>query len=87
MTVDELRAALEGIDGSLIVVMSKDAEGNDYSPLADLEGESVYVPECTWSGAVYIEKLTPELRAQGFTDEDLYDGDDGQPALVLCPVN
>lgn len=34
MTVRALRLALEGLDGERIVVLSADAEGNHYSPLA-----------------------------------------------------
>lgn len=88
MTVKELRNALEGADDNLIVVMSKDGEGNSFSPLADADTESnVYVPDSTWSGEIHIKELTPELKKQGFTDEDVYDGDDGQVAVVLWPTN
>ena len=34
------------------IVMSKDAEGNDYSPLADA-GEYMYEATSTWSGEIY----------------------------------
>lgn len=36
MTVKELIEALSKEDPSRIIVMSRDAEGNGYSPLADL---------------------------------------------------
>ena len=36
MTVRELKKALEGFDDDDQVVMSKDGEGNDYSPLSGL---------------------------------------------------
>ena len=87
MTVDELRAQLEGVDGSRIVVMSSDGEGNSFSPLADLDDESVYVAEYTWSGDIRYPILTDELRQHGYTEEDVYTGDDAVPALVLWPVN
>lgn len=87
MTVDELRKELEGADGSCIVVMSSDGEGNSYSPLADVDHEHVYVADSTWSGDIYYPTLTDELRQHGYTDEDVYAGDDAVPARVLWPVN
>ena len=49
MTVRELKKALEGFDDDDQVVMSKDGEGNDYSPLAD-RGSDRYVAGSPWSG-------------------------------------
>lgn len=70
------------------VVMSKDAEGNGYSPLADA-GEGMYLAETTWAGMVYV---TPEqlavLKTQGggWSDEDAAP-DDAERVVVLGPVN
>lgn len=54
--------------------MSKDAEGNGFSPLAEC-GVGIYVPYTGWYGEVY--------------GEDEWGGDEeiGQRALVLWPVN
>lgn len=49
MTVRELKKALEGFDDDDQVVMSKDGEGNDYSPQAD-PGSDIYIAGSTWSG-------------------------------------
>lgn len=87
MTVGELRKSLEHIDDSYIVVMSKDGEGNAFSPLAQLEDRYIYVPDSTWSGSIYLEALDELDREAGYTDEDLYHGDDGQGAIVLWPTN
>lgn len=73
MTVAELRKALESFDDDRLVVLAKDAEGNSYSPLSDLEA-GLYQPHTTWSGDVF---LFPESAA----------GDDVVPAVVLGPVN
>jgi hypothetical protein len=43
------------------IVLSKDAEGNGFSPLADA-GVSMYTADSTWSGSVY---LTPVDRVAG----------------------
>jgi hypothetical protein len=72
------------------IVLSKDAEGNGFSPLADA-GEGMYAAETTWGGSVY---LTPEDLAEqiarpgnpGYSDEDAAP-DDAERVIVLGPVN
>ena len=85
MTVGELVELLLGEpDQTREVIMAKDAEGNDYSPL---HGSwcGKYRADTTWSGDVGLEGLDDELRQRGYTDEDVMD--DGVPALILTPVN
>lgn len=84
MIVKELKIQLENVDENRLVVMAKDAEGNGYSPLAALDDASTYLADSTWSGEVGIEKLTPELKKDGFTKEDVIGG---VKALVLWPTN
>lgn len=52
MTVDELRKRLTDLPGDLPVVLSKDGEGNGFSPLADAE-QAMYDAESTWAGERY----------------------------------
>jgi hypothetical protein len=54
MTVAALIQYLQTVDPSWRVVMSKDAEGNDYSPLRIVEAAH-YEEESTWSGTVLDE--------------------------------
>lgn len=84
MKVKELKALLETLDDEYRVVLSKDSEGNSFSPLCD-HTIAVYVPETTWYGDIYLSELTPELRKQGYTEEDTYQGDDGEKAVVFWP--
>lgn len=84
MKVKELKKLLEPVDDERIVIISKDGEGNGFSPLAELDDASNYKADSTWSGEVGIEKLTPELEKQGYCEEDV---NDGVPALVLWPNN
>jgi len=81
MTVMELINKLQDCEMTDEVVLAKDAEGNAFNPLEDLS-EMVYVPS---HGEVYQKELTPDLEEQGYTDEDIYDGDDGKNAVVLWP--
>ena len=84
MKVKELKELLKNVDDNRLVVMSKDGEGNGFSPLADIDDTSNYEADSTWSGEVGIEKLTPELEKQGYGEEDV---NHGVPALVLWPTN
>ena len=84
MTVKQLINKLQKCDPDREVVMSRDAEGNGYSPLDDF-WEGAYRADSTWHGEVGLEKLTKADREAGYTDEDVMD--DGVPALILCPVN
>jgi len=85
MTVGELVELLLGEpDQTREVIMSKDAEGNGYSPLHGMWCGR-YRAESTWSGEVGLEGLDDEMRKRGYSDEDV--ATDGVPALILTPVN
>lgn len=84
MTVAQLIVALQAVDQTRIVIIQEDVEGNSFSPLMGIDDNSVYQEDGTYSGDVKLQRLTPELLAQGFTAEDV---GDGQPCLVLYPVN
>ena len=86
MKVKELIQLLkENFDDEDEVVMSSDGEGNVFSLLNDAEAV-VYVPTTETFGEAYLRELTTEMLKEGFTKDDLYDGDDGINAVVLYPV-
>jgi hypothetical protein len=84
ITVRQMIAALQREDPDAIVVMAKDSEGNSYSPYRQLWA-GVYQAESTWDGIVGFPALTDELRAEGYTEEDILP--DGVPAVILSPIN
>lgn len=49
MKVKELIELLSGQDPEREIVLSKDAEGNNYSPLENFS-EGSYTPDTAWSG-------------------------------------
>lgn len=76
MKVKDLIKQLSELPQDYEVVMSKDGEGNDFSPCADAAGPYMYEPDSTWSGQVWSE----EARAE--------DGEEFKPnAVVLWPTN
>jgi len=82
MTVKELIAELKKFEGDLNVIMSKDPEGNGYSPYVD-NFEAVYRPYNTWSGELLDED-------EEYDPEDWLDyAKENRPykVLVLVPVN
>ena len=74
MTVGTLIEELQELDPNSIIVMSSDAEGNSYSPLAGLDATYLYVPDCTWSGEIKNE-------------EDAEDYPFAVPCVVIWPRN
>jgi hypothetical protein len=83
MKVKQLIKELLKVDQERLVVMSKDSEGNGYSPLSDIS-EGAYQADSTWSGEFGLEKLTAEDRKDGFSEEDIIDG---VKAICLHPTN
>lgn len=53
MTLAEFRKALDGFPDDFRVILSKDAEGNGFSPLSQVDGPMTYEEESSWSGEVY----------------------------------
>ena len=76
MKVAELIAKLQAFPPELEVVQSKDGEGNDFSPTADVVG-GVYASENTWSGEFTdVEEDAVEMTERG-----------GIAAVCLWPTN
>jgi len=84
-TAGELAAYLATQPHDRKIILSKDAEGNGFSPLADA-AEYMYTAVTTWWGEVYV---TPEeIAAAGspHTEDDAAP-DDAERVVVLGPVN
>jgi len=75
--VKDLIVELQKHDPEIVVVMSKDGEGNDFSPLSDLS-PGFYEAESTWSG---------EYIAEEYMEEYGYSKDDLPRCLVAWPIN
>lgn len=86
VTVRELIEQLQKMDPTRIVVLQKDGEGNDYSPLSGVDDNTAYLPDSTWYGEVKLQALSDEQRQKGFDEHDLA-GPNHQPCVVLYPVN
>ena len=84
MIVKELKEILNNADDNDLVVLSRDGEGNSYSPLYDTQ-LCTYADEESWEGQIGLRELTPELIKEGYTEEDLLE--DGVNAIVLYPTN
>lgn len=80
--VSELIKELQSVDPDRIVIMSRDGEGNDYSPLAST-WEGAYLAKSTYHGKAGLERLTDEFVKAGYSDEDIVNGN---PAIILQPT-
>jgi hypothetical protein len=82
MKVKKLIAFLKNYNPDLEVILSRDEEGNGFNLLQNLEDNIVYDKE---EHAIYLSELTDKLKAQGYSEDDLYTGKHGVPAIVLWP--
>lgn len=53
VTVAQLRDMLTDLPDEAVIVLAKDGEGNDFSPLSGPLGVHWYRPESTWAGEVH----------------------------------
>lgn len=85
MNVKELRELLATLPDDMEIILSKDSEGNRFSPLSDYNADSIYVPDSTYSGDVYDDVWTAEDASM---DEEVWQKLlDGPRVLVLWPTN
>lgn len=81
MNVKELRELLTELPDEMPVIMSKDEEGNHFSPLCELS-PGRYQAVSTYSGEWY----DPEDQNPNWTPEDEIP-EDAIPAICLWPIN
>jgi hypothetical protein len=84
MTVAQLKAELKSLPDDLLVVMSRDSEGNGFSPLSDVADNARYEQENAWSGEIRLKELTPDLKERGYTEDDVAD-ENAPECIVLWP--
>jgi hypothetical protein len=85
MTVKELKDAIANLPDNMEVIVQKDAEGNDFSPLSGVDPDVVYEPESTWSGYIYDPNMSAD--DAGFSEEEWEEIKLREKALVLYPIN
>lgn len=81
MKIKDLKVFLDRYDPELEVIVSGDGEGNSYDILRSIDTgrfEDEY-----YSIRIGLEKLTPELEEQGFSDDDVLTN--GKPCIILYP--
>lgn len=59
MTVGELIEMLSEVSPDMEIIIQKDSEGNNYSPLCD-GYYGWYVPLCAWGGEVYADEINAD---------------------------
>lgn len=80
VTVKELRKSLDSLEDDVVVILSKDSEGNTYSPFYETSSNYRYVASTTWFGEVFDPQADEDNRWG-------HDPNDGVACIVLWPVN
>lgn len=77
MKVKDLKEKLKDLPEDFEVILASDSEGNEYSPLAEVD-LVCYQPETNWYGYVVDESEW---------DEDLDGGEFKENAVCMWPMN
>ena len=85
MNIGELKELIKDMDNNIEIIISKDVEGNNYSPLSDYS-EGIYLSSPTWYGKFYhVDELN---------DPDEYNLEEvenikseGSECICLWPIN
>lgn len=86
MTVGDLKKFIQDLPDDMQVILQKDSEGNGYSPLDDMDADSIYEWRTPWSGDVWRTKWSA-------SDADITEAEWAEfktkypRCLVLAPVN
>ena len=89
MTVEDLIKELKALDPNSQVVISKDAEGNGFSPLCEL-ALGKYDPYNTWDGEWWDQRELDEMAGMDAEDAEALHGtisDKAVEAVCLWPTN
>jgi len=85
MKVRELIVQLLKENPDADVIVQNDSEGNGYSPLRDVDGKAVYIPETRYSGRVLDTRWTAY---DADMEEDEWERVSALPGcVVLSPMN
>lgn len=85
MNVKELVEFLKDLPEDMEVILSKDSEGNGYSPLSGVGKDGIYIESNSWSGDVFDARWSAD-------DACMSEGDweklkKKQRCVVLSPTN
>ena len=60
MNIKELKELINDLPDDMDIIMSSDSEGNNYSPLSNVDPNYIYIPDNSWSGDVYSTNWTAD---------------------------
>jgi predicted Abi (CAAX) family protease len=85
MKIIDLKKIIEHLPDDMEIIIQKDSEGNDFSPLSEVDDNCIYIPDSTWSGDVYSKEFSAD---DMLMSEDEWEEMKKKPSVcVLVPVN
>ena len=85
MTVKELRQRINELPDDMVIIIQKDSEGNNYSPLDGADSNVVYVPFNGYSGAAYSLDWACTDACMSHDEWEILKTK--QRSLILYPIN
>jgi len=80
MKVKELIDDLNKLNPELEIILAKDAEGEFFSPLSNIDANCIYVADSLWTGKVYSKVWT---NAEAGLEQEIWEKLKSQPSCVL----
>jgi hypothetical protein len=90
MRVKDLKDIINAFPDSMDeceIILQKDAEGNEYSPMSDAVEVGIYVAESTWSGQVYNPNSSAEDNGMYDEEWEKLKDDKSKQCIVFWPIN
>lgn len=91
MTVSELIELLQTLPQQAQVIVSRDSEGNSFSPISPSWSKGVYFPDTSWTGDFIVQPPNVEDDPEGAYEEEreewIYERHgEKPPSICLWPV-
>lgn len=86
MKIKELKELIKDLNDDMEIILSKDAEGNNFCPLSD-SGQGIYIADAggSWFGEIYHDEWSAD---DALVDQEEWNEILKKPrCLVLWPVN
>lgn len=85
MKVKKLKNLLKNLPDDMEIILQKDAEGNGFSPLYEINSKCVYIAETTYHGYVYDMRLSADKLE--VDESEWQELNKKSRVLILSPVN
>lgn len=86
MNVKRLKELINDLPDDMEVIVQKDVEGNEYSPLSDVDSNAIYLVHTSWYGDAYSTNWSADDACMSEDEWEAFK-EKHPKVLILSPVN